>query len=69
MAQPVTKQPSPECDSMEPPRPITARVSAGILRFQRRANRRLPLDLYELEPESGDDERLQVDLDLDQIEA
>lgn len=30
--------------------------------------RKLPLELYELEPESGEDESLDVDLDLDQLE-
>jgi hypothetical protein len=30
--------------------------------------RKLPLKLYELEPESGEDESLHVDLNLDQIE-
>ena len=32
-------------------------------------HRKLPLQLYELEPESGEDERLHVDLDLDQLEG
>ena len=30
--------------------------------------RKLPFELYELEPESGEDESIHVDLDLDQIE-
>jgi hypothetical protein len=30
--------------------------------------RKLPLELFELEPESGEDESLHVDLDLDQLE-
>ena len=30
--------------------------------------RKLSLDLYELEPDSGEEESLQLDLNLDQIE-
>jgi hypothetical protein len=30
--------------------------------------RKLPLNLFELEPESGEDEDIGVDLDLDQVE-
>jgi len=32
------------------------------------AHRKLPLPLYELEPESGEDEGLNVELPLDQLE-
>ena len=31
-------------------------------------HRKLPLELYELDPESGEDESLDVDLNLDQLE-
>jgi len=31
-------------------------------------HRKLPLQLFELEPDSGEDESLDVDLDLDQLE-
>jgi hypothetical protein len=31
-------------------------------------HRKLPLKIYELEPESGEDENLSIDLDLDQLE-
>lgn len=31
-------------------------------------HRKLPLELYELEPESGEDESLHLDLNLDQLE-
>lgn len=31
--------------------------------------RRLPFDMYEMEPESGEDEKLSLDLGLDQLEA
>ena len=30
--------------------------------------RKLPLELYELEPESGEEEDLEVDVDLDELE-
>jgi len=30
--------------------------------------RHLPLDMYEMEPDSGEDEHLSIELDLDQIE-
>jgi hypothetical protein len=30
--------------------------------------RKLPLELYELEPDSGEDESLHVELDIDQLE-
>jgi len=41
------------------------RVGEGRTKALRR---KLQLELYELEPESGEDERLDADLDLDQLE-
>jgi hypothetical protein len=53
---------------MEPAIPMTARLAASALRPSKPVHRKLPLELFELEPESGEDERLSIDLGLDQIE-
>ena len=52
---------------METASPVTAHL-ASTLRPSRPVHRVLPLELFELEPESGEDECLPIDLGLDQIE-
>ena len=53
---------------MKPASPIRAGRTRGTLQSGRSLHRRLPLKLYELESESGEDERVYVDLGLDQLE-
>ena len=53
---------------MEPARPVTARIGAGSKRARKLVKRRLFLELFELEPESGEDECIPIDLGLDQVE-
>lgn len=53
---------------MEPASPIRGSLAASTLRSAKPLHRKLPLELYELEPESGEDERISVDLGLDQLE-
>jgi hypothetical protein len=50
--------------------PIIPRQRFLTERRKRVVHRKLPLKLYELEPESGEDENLHIDLDymLDQLE-
>jgi hypothetical protein len=67
MARANREKASRGCATMEPARPIIADVSTRRV-SARRAHRRVRVNLYELEPESGEDERLSLHLDLDQIE-
>jgi len=53
---------------MERPTRLLARPRSLDKQRTRVIYRKLPLDLYELEPESREDEDIGVDLDLDQVE-
>lgn len=53
---------------MQHPSRFLARPASPSKAQARLIYRRLPLDLYELEPESGEEENLDMDLDLDQLE-
>jgi len=57
-----------ERDAMEAPRPITAHDGSVVERSTKAVRRKVQLKLFELEPESGEDEAVSLDLDLDQIE-
>jgi hypothetical protein len=59
---------SRERDAMEPASPVRASVASSTLPPAKPLRRKLPLRLYELEPESGEDERISIDLGLDQLE-
>jgi hypothetical protein len=48
--------------------PTTNRFDVGIQQFESRPRRKLPLEMWEMEPEGGEDERIDLDLGLDQIE-
>jgi len=55
---------------MEPANQVAARprVHGHVQSYTKRVHRKVTLDLYELEPESGEDERINLQLELDQIE-
>jgi hypothetical protein len=53
---------------MERPTRLLTRARSLDKQQTRIIYRKLPLNLYELEPESGEDEDIGVDLDLDQVE-
>jgi hypothetical protein len=53
---------------MEPVSHVRARLEASSLQ-PAKPLRKLPLELYQLEPESGEDENISVDLGLDQLEG
>ena len=53
---------------MEPASPARASVASSTLPPAKPLRRKLSLVLYELEPESGEDERISIDLGLDQLE-
>jgi hypothetical protein len=53
---------------MHPSRRTRASLEANTLRPTKPPLRKLSLGLYELEPESGEDELMTVDLGLDQLE-
>ncbi len=48
--------------------PTASRFNVRIQQSEHRARRKLHLELWELEPGAGEDERLDLDLGLDQIE-
>jgi hypothetical protein len=48
--------------------PTADRLVRKIHRFEPRPRRKLHFDLWEMEPEAGEDERIDIDLGLDQIE-
>jgi len=54
-------------EDMEAPRPIIASVRSAAQRLKS-ARRKIRLELFELEPESGEDEAVPLDLGLDQLE-
>jgi len=53
---------------MQNPSRFLARPAFPFKTQARLIYRKLPLELYELEPESGEEESLDMDLDLDQLE-
>ena len=53
---------------MEPTSRILRRSEPLAVDRRKAIYRKLPLELYELEAESGEDESIHVDLNLDQIE-
>ena len=65
---PTQRSPRNECIVMEAPHPIIAPASAPQRRL-RFARRKIRLELFELEPESGEDQPLPIDLGLDQVES
>ncbi len=48
--------------------PTTNRLGRKIQQFEARPRRELYFEIWEMEPESGEDERIDIDLGLDQIE-
>ena len=54
---------------MEPAGTIAARPQARKPQHVRTMRRKLRLDLFELEVESGEDEALGIELPLDQLES
>ena len=48
--------------------PTTNRVTVRIQGFELRSRRKLHFEIWEMEPEAGEDEKIDLDLGLDQIE-
>jgi hypothetical protein len=64
----VENRTSAEGVFLKSPGPTTNSSSGRIQQVEFRSRRKLHFELWEMEPEAGEDERMDLDLGLDQIE-